>query len=230
MPKESNLEIKVGFFVFAALVALTIFILSISNYSVFEKGKNMKVIFNFANGLRTTAPVRFAGVDSGLIKDIRVYYDRKEERTKVEVGIWVKDEIEVPSDSKVFVNQLGLLGEKYLEILPGKDKENLLKDGDSIIGKDPIAMDELTAQVGDMANEIEQILHSINIGILSEQNQESFSASLQSLSLILGDVKEGKGTVGKLLYDESVFTNLEEMSADLKENPWKLLYRPRRTK
>jgi len=39
-------------------------------------------------------------------------------------------------------------------------------------------------------------------------------------------VKEGKGTIGKLLTDEGMADDLRLLSSDLKDNPWKLLYRP----
>ena len=47
MPKESNLEFKVGIFVLLAFIGLTFFIFSVNDSSVFEEGQNVKVVFGF---------------------------------------------------------------------------------------------------------------------------------------------------------------------------------------
>ena len=51
-----------------------------------------------------------------------------------------------------------------------------------------------------------------------------------SLDVILYDMTEGKGTIGRLLYDERLYDDLQGLTADLKEHPWKLLYRPKKGK
>jgi len=44
-----------------------------------------------------------------------------------------------------------------------------------------------------------------------------------NLNSILESVKSGQGTIGKLLYDDTVYKDLEGLTSDLKANPWKLL-------
>ena len=58
MSKESNLEIKVGAFIFIALILLTWFVFSINDASSLKEGNSYKVIFGFANGVKKNAPVR----------------------------------------------------------------------------------------------------------------------------------------------------------------------------
>ena len=85
MPKELNLEFKVGLFMLAAMIGLAVFIFSVSDSAVLKKEKIVRVVFGFANGLKKSAPVRIAGVDEGLVKDIRLFFDRTDSKTKVEV-------------------------------------------------------------------------------------------------------------------------------------------------
>ncbi len=80
MPKESNLELKVGLFMLIALVLLAMFIFSVSSSSVLKKGKSLKVVFGFANGLKRNAPVRIAGVDEGLVRNVQLFFDRADGR------------------------------------------------------------------------------------------------------------------------------------------------------
>ena len=134
MPKESNLEFKVGLFVLIALVGLALFVFSISDSSVLQQGKTVHVIFEFTNGLKKNAPVRIAGVEEGIVQDVRLFFNREDSKTKAEVFLRIKNDIPLPQDSVVTVNQLGLLGEQYIEIIPGLSTKNFVKDGDTMMG------------------------------------------------------------------------------------------------
>ena len=229
MPRESNLELKVGFFVLLGFLALTVFIFSISDFSAFEKGRTIRVIFGFANGVKKSAPVRFAGVDAGLIKDIDVFYDQKEKNTKVAITAWLKEGTEIPQDSQVSINQLGLLGEKYIEIMPGADTEHFLEEGATLVGEDPIPVEKLSTMIADLAEKIQKSVDGFNAVVHNEKNQKSLQDTLEGISLIVDNIKRGNGTVGKLLYDQRIFDDLQDLTSDLKANPWKLLYRPKTT-
>ena len=234
MPKESNLEFKVGLFVVLALIGFTIFIFSISDTSVFERGKSIKIIFGFANGLKKSAPVRIAGVDEGIVKDINLFFDREDSKTKAEVELWVKKSTKIPIDSVIMINQLGLLGEKYIEIIPGLDRKQFFEDGQTFIGNDPVAQEEISEKVMEIASQLERTISSVNKVIDDEKNITSLQKTIQNLSSmttgldnIISDIREGKGTVGRLLYDQRLYNDLQEFTADLKQNPWKLLYKPK---
>ena len=226
MPKESNLELKVGAFVLAAFILLTIFIFSISDFSAFQKGENLKVIFGFANGIKKAAPVRLAGVDCGLVKDISVFYDKKEAKTKVQIDLWLKNGTDIPSDSVVTINQLGLLGEKYIEIVPGVSID-LIKEGSLLNGKDPIAMEKMSEMVTQLAQKVDKSVDGFNSVVNNQKNQRSLETTLEGFSQIVTGVREGKGTVGKLFSDETIYDDLQDLTVDLKANPWKLFYRPK---
>ena len=237
MPKESNLELKVGVFMLVALIALSVFIFSVSDSNVLAKGKSLKVVFGFANGLKKNAPVRIAGVDEGIVKNIQLFFDRTDGKTKVEVELWIKQETKIPSDSVIAVNQLGMMGEKYIEIFPGDDTKNFYENNQVIIGKDPIAQEAISERVMQVSNKLENAIGGIDRLISDEKNVASIGSALENLSSvtsnlngILADLREGKGTVGRLLYDEQLYDDLQGLTADLKEHPWKLLYRPKESR
>jgi len=237
MPKESNLEFKVGLFILISLVGLIIFIFSVSDSSVLDKGKSVRIVFGFANGLKKNAPVRIAGVDEGIVKGINLFFDRADRKTKVEVDLWIKKETKIPNDSTVMVNQLGMMGEKYIEIFPGTDTQNFFEEGQVYRGKDPIAQAAISERMLEVSDQLENTISGINRLLSDERNIKSFGNALENLSLLTGslddilyNVSEGKGTIGKFLYDDRFYEDLEGMAADLKENPWKLLYRPKQSR
>ncbi|MBF0522684.1 MAG: MCE family protein [Candidatus Omnitrophica bacterium] len=234
MPRESNLEFKVGFFVIVAFIAFCVFIFSVSGTAIFEKGETLSVIFKFANGLKKSAPVRIAGVDEGLVKDITLFLDKQDGVTKARVELWIKKGARIPTDSVVIINQLGLMGEKYVEIIPGLKINEFIQDGQMMIGKDPISQEQISEKVLAASQKLESVASGVNDIIHNEKNVASLSQALEHLNSITGNmndileqVKKGHGTVGKLLYDQVLYDDLEGMAADLKNNPWKLLYKPK---
>ncbi len=192
-------EVKVGIFILVGVVILFIMLFSIGDIYVVKPGYHIKVTFNFANGISINAPVRLAGIEVGEIDGIRIYYDIAEQKTKVELTAWIKKDLRIESDSKAVINTLGMLGEKYLEIFPGGEK-NYLKEGSIIAGRDPVSLEDMTGQLKEIAD---------------------------SISVITERLKNGEGTIGRFLTDESIYDNLEDFTADIKANPWKLMNRPK---
>lgn len=211
--KSKALELKVGIFVFIGLVILTWFVLWIGDFKIIKHGYHVQVTFGFANGIKVGAPLRLAGVDVGEVKEIKLTHDEATGKSVVYLKTWLDSEIRIPKDSRGWVNTLGLLGEKYLEIIPGKDYTNCMKEGDILVGEDPASVQEVTDLARDIALQAKDTLSDLQ-------------TSLQNLNKVL----EGQGTFGKLLTNDKLYTDIEEMFADLKAHPWKLLYKPKEYK
>lgn len=197
--KTISFEVKVGIFILAGLIILFVMIFSIGEIYVIKRGIHIKVIFNFANGIGMDAPVRLAGIEVGEVDGIKIYYDTIEKRTKVELAAWIKKDHKIQEDSVAVINTLGLLGEKYLEIFPGRSERHL-EDGEVLIGKDPISVEDMTGE---------------------------FKRLADNAAVIMERLKNGEGTIGRLLTDESIYNNLEAFTEDIKQNPWKLMNKPK---
>lgn len=200
---KTKLELKVGIFVFIGLVVMVTFVLLIGDFKTWTSGYRLKFFFNFANGVKVGAPVRFCGVDAGEVKDINFIFLPEEQRTRVEIVGWVKKDVKVPVDSTVWVNTLGLLGEKYIEIMPGKNYEHFLAQDEALAGNDPIPMHEVAQLARDIASDIDESIVKI---------------------------KNKEGTLGKLLYDDALYKELEALLADIRRNPWKLFIKTKEKK
>jgi phospholipid/cholesterol/gamma-HCH transport system substrate-binding protein len=120
------------------------------------------------------------------------------------------------------------MGEKYIEITPGVDTLEFLQEGQVMVGVDPVAQELIAQKVMEVASGLDKM-------ISDEKTKNSISSTLENLSLVTGNlrditssVKDGKGTLGRILYDERLYDDLQGLTADLKANPWKLLYRPKK--
>ncbi len=144
---------KIGVFVFITLCLLLFLVLSIGQFQLFKDTKDVYVYFDFINGLVKNAPVRYAGVEIGRVRDIQILSSDETLIDKVdkpvEVMLRVLNTIDIPTHAHVSINTLGLLGEKYVEIssqvrtTEEKGSRVFLEDGGRIIGEDLVTMGEL---------------------------------------------------------------------------------------
>jgi phospholipid/cholesterol/gamma-HCH transport system substrate-binding protein len=200
---KTKLELRLGIFVFIGLVIFTVFILTVGGIRTWASGYHVDFVFNFINGVRRGAPVRFCGVDVGEVTGIKYYYDEKEEKTKIRLTCWVPNDIKIPIDSTIWVNTLGLFGEKYIEIMPGIDYKHPLHSNEELNGEDPVMMNNVFKAAKNLAN-------NLDTGINRVMNKE--------------------GSFGKILYDDELYNQLNALVADLRKNPWKLIWKTKEKK
>lgn len=203
--RSLEFEVKIGLFVLIGVILLTVITFSIGDF-FFKPGYTINLILGFANGIQQAAPVRLAGIEVGEVREAGVFKDETG-KTKVKLVLWLMNEARIEKDAKVVINTLGLIGEKYVEISPGTPGGPFMEEGDTLEGHDPVSVEQLTQRSYDIVLKVEDTLDSMN--------------------KILKYVESGQGTVGKLIYDDSLYTNTDEMIKDLKSNPWKLLHRSR---
>ncbi|MFC1509964.1 MlaD family protein, partial [Candidatus Omnitrophota bacterium] len=228
---RSSFELKVGVFIFTGIVILSIIIFSIGNFYSIKRGYTLDILFSFANGISVGAPVRYAGVEVGEVQDITVYFDEKENIPMVKILVWVSQDTWINEDARATINTLGLLGEKYLEIAPGTREARLLENKDILRGRDPVSTEELTRETKRTLTKIESMITSINDIVGDEEVRGSMKNTvfnIEGLSLDMREfvalASEGDGTVGRLLKDDTIHKNINEMILDIKKHPWKLLY------
>ncbi len=221
MEAARSFEIKVGSFILAGIVIGFLIIFSIGDINLAKTGYNITVKFDFASGIGSAAPVRLSGVGVGRVDGVNVVYSDQDKKSHAEIRAWIQSDAKIEEDARVTINTLGLLGEKYLEIYPGTPGTRLITDGAVLVGQNPVVMEKLTENLVDLSN---------------------------SVTTIVKRLEKGEGTIGKLLVEDAVYsdlcsimgnfkdfsvelkstgTNFKDFSDDLKKHPWKLLARPR---
>jgi len=227
-----NFELKVGIFIFIGIVILSVIIFSIGNFYTVKRGYILNVVFSFANGISIGAPVRYSGVEVGEVQDIKVYFDQKENRPMVKLGIWVAQNTWINENAKASINTLGLLGEKYLEITPGTRDTKLLQRGDILRGQDPVSTEELARTTKDMVEKVGNLIESIDKLAGDEALRVSLRNTVFNMEALSGDLRDflsyarqGKGTLGRLISDDKLYNDIDEMILEIKQNPWKLLFK-----
>ena len=126
-----TIEISVGAFMLAGILALGFLAIQVSGLSIHDSNRDtykLNAHFSNASGLTVRAKIQIAGVVVGRVTAITL--DPKDTRAKVEMAIQ-KDINFLTADSIASIQTAGILGEKYISISVGGDPE-VLKDGDEI--------------------------------------------------------------------------------------------------
>ncbi|MCX8021227.1 MAG: MlaD family protein [Syntrophorhabdaceae bacterium] len=116
-------EIKVGVLILVGIGILFYMSLRVGTGIFKEKGYEIFVQVKNASGLDIKTPVFISGIEIGKVKRIAL------KEYKATITLNIKEGINIPSDSKVAVNSQGVLGDKFIEIIPGKSKVYLPQGG-----------------------------------------------------------------------------------------------------
>ena len=144
--RTRKLELTVGLFILAGLVALLILALRVSGLTLSTSGDTYTVYAHFDNvsGLTSRSKVTMAGVTIGQVK--RITFDKNRYTGLVEMTI-NSDVDTLPADSTASIVTAGLLGEKYIGISVGGD-DLVLNDGDEIHDtQSALVLEELIGRV-----------------------------------------------------------------------------------
>lgn len=198
MLRNEKLEIKVGLFIGVGIFLMFFLVFSIGDLYFFEEGKKISVTFDFVNGITPSSPVRYAGVQVGEVRSVDLFRDRERGHTRVRVKAWVRKDADISEDAICRISSLGLLGEQYLEITPGLSAKTVPSGGE-LEGRNPVNVGEQMERMRDLA--------------------ESFSE-------VMTAVERGEGTLGRFLFDDGIYTKVEDLVDEIRRNPWRLLHRP----
>ena len=126
---RKKIEFYVGLFVVIGLVSVGYLVMVIGEFSFIQSNHySIHGYFASASGLKPGARVEIAGVEIGTVADIEI----DTERLVAKVSLHIHKNIEISEDSIASVKTSGIIGEKFMDILPG-GADIILEDGDEIV-------------------------------------------------------------------------------------------------
>jgi len=142
--QRSMLDLWVGLFVVAGIVALVILAFKVGNMSSAGSGDTYEVTANFDNigGLKPRAAIKSAGVVVGRVKSISF----NNERFTAKVLMAIETQYKFPKDTTASILTAGLLGEQYIGLEGGGD-DKMLGAGDNIrLTQSAVVLEKLISQ------------------------------------------------------------------------------------
>lgn len=241
MEKKTIDNIKLGTFVLAGLLFLVILLYVIGkNMSLFGDTYMLKARFENAQGLVVGNNVRYAGIQAGTVKEIRIMND-----TTIEVTLTVEKRMMtiIRKNAVVSIGTEGLVGNKVVNILPRRRMAPFAEEGDILLARRSVDTDEMLQTLSQTNNDVAVIAANLKITVQKINtskalwellNDQSIPANFRTsvgnirtatanagkmvnnLNDIVMDVKNGKGSVGAILRDTSFAKNLNEAIVKIK--------------
>lgn len=219
---------RVGLTVLLALVVLAAGILVIGERSfLFKSTDSYSIMFENTSGLAQGSPVQLNGVVVGRVEDIELSGNVEQTLLRVRVEIESKYRDRLRADSVARIKSLGLLGDKFVQVVSGSSDQPAIAPGGEIPADQPTDVDSLIRSGEDVADYVVSTARSLTAilgrlergegmvgGLLADDRGATLITSLEETLRSLGRVAErleqGEGTAGRLLTDDQLAERLDD--------------------
>lgn len=189
-------KVRLGLFILGglALFVFAIFIIGKQKH-LFDPVFKVTSTFSNVSGLQVGNSIRFSGINVGTVGSINIVND-----TTVKVDLLLKKSVRkfIKSDCEVAIGSEGLIGDRLLVITPGSADTTLAKEGQELASMEPVETDAIMASLQ---------ITAVNAEIISQQ-----------LAEIMININSGKGTLGRLIQDETIAANFDQTMQNLKKS------------
>jgi phospholipid/cholesterol/gamma-HCH transport system substrate-binding protein len=193
-------ELRVGLFVLAATALLVVVIFYVTGAGALGPKYRLHAFLPEVDGLTIGAPVRLDGVEVGNVEKIAVALPKPGEQPvkgrSIRVDMRIQKEFQdyIRADSSAGLITEGLLGNRYVDIDRGF-VGRILQNDDEMPGREEKALKAVVERSADM--------------------MDSLSKITQQASDVLGDIRKGRGSLGKFLVDEEAYQHLNSSLGNL---------------
>jgi phospholipid/cholesterol/gamma-HCH transport system substrate-binding protein len=197
LPSQKQLkwsQLKVGLAVVFASIILGVLIILMSGGGLFTSKIIVKSYFPDASGLTPGSPVRLSGVDIGNVKAVRVVPGRPLDPVEVLMKVNTKYRFFLRKDSITLLSTAGVLGATYINIDSSHANGEEAKDGDVLPSQE---------QKG-----YEDVVRAANSSL------QNMDVLLKRMDRIIAFVESGQGSIGKLIYDPSLYNRVNATVAE----------------
>jgi phospholipid/cholesterol/gamma-HCH transport system substrate-binding protein len=227
----------VGAFVIGGLLLFALGLFLIGNRKMlftdtFEVYAEFKEVASLDNG----AKVRVAGTDAGEVDEIKAPQGPS---GRFRVKMRVREDLHqlIRLDSVASIRNDGLVGNKFVQIETGTDAAAQVPEKGTIQSREPFDIADLMQMMNDTIVTVNNMLTEVKSGVDQALTAVASTAAdaqtlmkdmggevrtiLESaqrvsadLTSIVGDVRKGRGTVGKLMHDDALYASVKSMAAD----------------
>lgn len=173
-------ETKVGLFVIIAIALFIAMTIGIGAFRFSSTGYiSYTVSFDDVSGLSKKAEVKIAGVKVGNIENIELLPNGK-----AQAKILINKKYDLYDNAYAIVRQEGLIGTKYLELIPGDPMLPKLPSGNALArpGREAVSVDELLFKFKNIATHVEQVTDSIKEAFTGQEKSEQLKSLIENLA------------------------------------------------
>ncbi|HJX95547.1 MAG TPA: MlaD family protein [Candidatus Acidoferrum sp.] len=195
---------RLGAFIIAtlAILATGVFLIGSKQY-LFSPTYRLKAQFATVVGLDAGAEVRIGGVHTGTVREIDLP-SKPTDKITVLMDLQRSTHAIVKQDSVASIETEGLLGNEYVAISFGSEQALNVKDNDTIGSEAPLVIADLMKKADGILDTSQEALNNVTV----------VTANLSSIST---KINQGRGTIGALVNDKKVYTQLDQTTAGLRD-------------
>ncbi|HEY1660995.1 MAG TPA: MlaD family protein [Verrucomicrobiae bacterium] len=218
---KNSLETKLGFFVVIVIIAAVVLVETLGGLELFQGGYRINALFDTVQDLKVGDSAKMAGVEIGKVDKIAL--DGTD--NKVRVTLKIHTGVQVKTDSTATIKFTGLMGQNFVSIDFGTPNAPQAVDGTTVQSVEQPDLNAVMAKLNDAATGIENFGRSFSgqkiqdlIGPLMDfvkQNSGNLSGTITNIENITGQIASGQGTVGKLIYDQSLYNSAMDTVTNL---------------
>lgn len=195
---------KVGVFATLCLIILAVLIWQIEDLNPFSvEGQRLDAVFKSVAGLDDKASVRIAGVRVGRVDGVGL--DGRQAR----ITLALDKPLPLTQGTRARIASLGMLGEKYVELVPGPPDAPPLPPNAVLIGTTPPGFDEAIEKINNIGSSIQQLTGSLAGGDVGGNMNRMFEDIRLTSAEIRALVAENRANLG------STVRNFDQVSATL---------------
>ncbi len=208
MASKNNSSIKVGLFAIAAILIVIYLTLRVSDLKFSPNGTySMYLEIPSAEGVDNKTPVQVAGIQVGIVEEVDLTANNL-----ARVKLKLRNGVKLPADAKAEIRVKGVLGDAYLEIIPGSSDQTLAA-GSTITRVGPaVDFNELTRNLNDVAINLKDISQSIKSYVNPEDSQ--FSRIMVNMDKLTSNLANFAGNNRENM--DAIVFNLKELTSGLK--------------
>lgn len=213
-------ETKVGIFVIASITVFIFMTLGIGAFRLTTTGYSpYSISFDDVSGLSKKAEVKIAGVKVGWIEEIELT-----NTGKAQALIQVSNKYALYDNAYAIVRQEGLIGTKYLEIIPGDPMLPQLSSGQTLArpGREAVSVDELLFKFKNIANHVEQVTESIKDAFTGQERSDQLKSMVENLSNASAKIEKLASSLDHTFADKedsmkAIIDNIQQFTQTLKD-------------
>jgi phospholipid/cholesterol/gamma-HCH transport system substrate-binding protein len=196
---------RLGLFIVATLAIFAGGVFLIGNREfLYRSTYRLNADFKNVAGLDNGAEVRVGGLHEGTVRRI-ILPQHPDQKVRVEMDMDKNTRGVVKKDSVAAIESEGLVGDSYVEVSFGSDNAGQVKDGDTITG-------EPAVNIGDLIKKTNGLLDSAQGAV------QDVGKTAEHLAEVSGKIDQGKGTMGALINDKSIYQHVNQSAAELQED------------
>jgi phospholipid/cholesterol/gamma-HCH transport system substrate-binding protein len=224
---KNSLETRLGIFVILVVLAAWAIMETLGGMEMLHGGYRVNALFNTAQDLKVGDNVKMAGVEIGRVERIALTDG------KVKVTMKLHSDAVVKTDSEAVIKFTGLMGQNFVSINFGSPDAPKAVDGAVLQTEEQPDLNAVMAKLNDAADGIKRFGDAFSgdkisnlIGPLVDfvkQNSGNISGAISNIDNITGQIASGQGTVGKMIYTDSLYdsalgtvTNLQDTVTEVR--------------